>query len=140
MNQPKTFANYLLGEIPFYPEWLVLLAVFLLGGFIFQRWKAQKGAENPNTKTPSTFKWQYFIKDPQNTIDFLGNIPLGFIALRFFSLNSDMEYLMIYSLFLGTLGNAIVDLVFDLARGKNPASKYKPFYNRVIKYFSKNKA
>jgi hypothetical protein len=28
-------------------------------------------------------------------------------------------------------------LVFDLARGKNPMSKYKPFYNKIMKYFSK---
>jgi hypothetical protein len=131
MEQPKTFADYFLGEIPFYPEWLMLLAMFLLGGFIFQRWKAQKGAENKSGK----FQWQYFLKDPQNYIDLVGNIPLGWFVLRFFSLEGDMEYLMIYSVFLGTLGNTIVDLGFDLARGKNPLRKYGPAFNRIKSIF-----
>lgn len=140
MDTRKTFASYIFGEIPFYPEWLVLLAMFLLGGFIFQRWKAQKGAENPNTDSPNTFKTWYFLLDWNNYIDLFANIPVAFLVLRFFSLDDNMEYLMVYSLFLGTLGNGIVDLAMDLLQGKNPMSKYKPFYNKVMKYFSKNKA
>lgn len=115
--EKRTFAELMFGDMPYWPEWVVLLIMFLIGGFVFQLYKGHKGAKSENG-TPSKFKWKYFFTDLQNYFDLLGNILAGYVILRFLIPSIDFEILMLVTIALGGLGQGILDILIEGVRGK----------------------
>jgi len=113
----KPFTELIFGEMPYWPEWVVLLIMFLIGGFIFQLYKGHQGAKAENG-SPSKFKWKYFFTDFQNYVDLLGNIFAGYVVLRFLIPKMDFDLLMLLTIALGGLGQGILDIVIEGIRGK----------------------
>ncbi len=117
--------GHLFGQLPLWPEWAVLLIMFLLGGFLFQLWKAKQGASATGNGTPSAFNWRYFFADLQNWADFFGSLIAAYLFLRFMAPKAQsFDTLMVLTVGLGIVGQGLVDVVLEFFRGKNPFAKY----------------